>query len=278
MLPGEVRSFTRRTRHIEGWFLPAAAALFGLLDEVQRAAAIGGDLFEIGVHHGRSAVVLCAMAGAEESVGVCDLFANQARNASASGSGDREIFETNLAYAVPDFDRIRVFAKLSSELTPSEVGGPQRLFHVDGGHLRDEALADLRLAATVLHKDGAIVVDDPFQPMWPGVTEAILSFLAERSDFVPLVLGFNKLVLVPRAAREAYEPSIASPKTLWSYFDRRIHDAKTLPILGEPTRIIFTPSWLQRPELELAFARFLSLRGAVLHRARRHLRSALPTP
>jgi Methyltransferase domain len=273
MRPADVRAITRRSRDIEGWFSAPAAGLFGLLDQVQHRAGIAGDLFEIGVHHGRSAVLLGAMAGPEETLGVCDLFGDQAANVSASGSGDRARFERNVARVLPGFTRLRVFAKPSSELTSGEIGVPQRLFHVDGGHLHEEALGDLRLGASALHEQGAIVVDDPLRPEWPGVTEAILSFLAERSDFVPLVLGFNKLVLVPRTARQTYQASVDDPETLWSYVDKRVYDSKTLPLAGEPTRIILIPTWRQRPDVEPALARIISLRGELPYRAQTRIRS-----
>lgn len=266
--PPEIRHLVRRSRDVEGWLLPSAAALLALLDEAQRLAGISGDLFEIGVHHGRSAVLLCAMARDGEQLGACDLFADQEANLSGSGSGDRSIFEANVRRIVPGFDRLRVFAKRSSDLTAAEVGRPVRLFHVDGGHLREEALNDLQLAAEVLHPAGAIVVDDPFRAEWPGVTEALLAFLAERREFAALLIGFNKLVLVRREGRAPYDSMLSAPETLWSYFDRRVYDTKTLPLAGEPVQILLIPTWRQRPALELAVARLLSLRSAAIDRAR----------
>ena len=174
MQPADVRTITRRTRRVEGWFSAEAAGLFGLLDEAQRAAGVEGHLFEIGVHHGRSAVLLSQLARPGERLGVCDLFGEQTQNVSASGSGNRAIFEGNMAALAPGFDRLDVFATASDQLTPDRIGGPYRLFHIDGGHLREEALSDLRLAAGALHERGAIVVDDPFSVAWPGVTEGIL--------------------------------------------------------------------------------------------------------
>ncbi|HWD75957.1 MAG TPA: class I SAM-dependent methyltransferase, partial [Solirubrobacteraceae bacterium] len=171
MQPAEVRAVTRRTRGIQGWFSSEAAGLFGLLDEAQRSAGVQGDLFEIGVHHGRSAVLLSHLARPGERLGVCDLFGAQEQNVSDSGSGDRGIFEANMAALASGFDRLDVFAMASDRLTPEQLGGPYRLFHIDGGHLREEALSDLRLGAAVLDPRGAIAVDDPFSVAWPGVTE-----------------------------------------------------------------------------------------------------------
>jgi hypothetical protein len=267
--PAEIRQLARRSRDIGGWLSPSAASLLGLLDEIQQIHGVQGDMFEIGVHHGRSAVLFCAFARDDEAVGACDLFGDQHQNLSASGSGDREIFEANVKRIRPGFDRLRVFAMRSSDLSKSDIGAPHRLFHIDGGHLHEEALNDLRLAAEVLHPGGAIVLDDPFRPEWPGVTEAILQFLSEDQDFVPLVLGFNKLVLVRREARAAYDAVLNTSSTIWSYFDRHVYDMKTLPLAGEQVKIFLVPSWRQRPELERAVARSISLRSAALQRVKR---------
>ena len=262
MQPRSARALARQTRKVEGWFLPDAASLFALIDEAQRSLGVSGDLFEIGVHHGKSATMLCAMASPSEGVGVCDLIAGQDGNASASGSGNREIFEANIS-AHPDGGRVRIFEKPSTDLTASELKGPYRFFHVDGGHLLAEALADIRLAASVLHEQGAIMVDDPFRPEWPGVTEAILRFCAERDDFVPLAVGFNKLVLVPSASRDAYEEFLLA--NVWSYVSRRVYARKTLPVAGTETHIFYIPARRQLPALVPAVARA----GWLLQRLRR---------
>jgi hypothetical protein len=52
-----------------------------------RDGGVVGDLFEIGVHHGRSALLLSHMARTGEWVRVCDLFGAQSDNVSSSGGG-----------------------------------------------------------------------------------------------------------------------------------------------------------------------------------------------
>jgi Methyltransferase domain len=266
MRPDDARQLTRRSRHIGGWFRPEAAALFALVDEVQRSIGAEGGLFEIGAHHGKSAVMLCAMARPSESVGVCDLFGEQGLNASASGSGDRERLERNVALVTPGFDRLRVFECPSAELAPADVGAGQRFFHVDGGHLVEEALGDLRLAADVLHDQGTVVVDDPFRPDWPGVTEAILRFLDQRSEYVPLVMGFNKLVLVRRDARPRYQQALDASELVWSYFDRHVYGTRTRHIAGEPVTVFSIPSYRQLSRLDPTIARVRRLASAARRR------------
>src|SRR5687767_10517483 len=76
--PEQAVRLVRQTRRIDGWLAPGAVYLFALTDRVQKQHGIVGNLFEIGVHHGKSAMVLGAMARASERLGVCDIFGNQA--------------------------------------------------------------------------------------------------------------------------------------------------------------------------------------------------------
>jgi hypothetical protein len=244
MTSREIKHALRDSRGVKGWFLPAAAALFGLLDEAQKSAGIHGDLFEIGAHHGKSAVLLGRMARDDESVGVCDIFESQEANASKSGAGDRATFDRNMRSIAPAAS-VRVYEKPSSALTPQEIGSPYRIFHIDGGHLAEEALADLQLAAAVVDQRGLIVVDDPFAYQWPGVTEGILAFCHEQPEFQVVALGFNKLVLARDSHREMYDRAIIANEH--AYIDRTIYVRKTLPVAGAATAIFLTPSDRQMP-------------------------------
>jgi hypothetical protein len=128
MRPEQSRQAELAIKSIHGWF--EAAGLFALLDEIQRETGTTGDLFEIGAHHGKSAVVLGRMARSGETVGVCDIFSGQGENISASGLGDRMIFEANMREHAPGVS-VRVFECVSSALTRENVG-TCRFFHVDG--------------------------------------------------------------------------------------------------------------------------------------------------
>jgi len=214
--PSLATQLVKDTRSVEGWFSTEAALLFGLIDDVQRRGGVSGDLFEIGVHHGKSAVVLAAMARAEETLGVCDLFGTQELNLSSSGRGDRAAFERT----INTFARsahIRIFDQPSGTLEPEQIGTSHRFFHVDGGHLAHEALADLRLAAAATGEAGVIAVDDAIDERWPGVIEAIVRFMTEDERWVPLVLGFSKMLLARRAAASMYLDALDDADTRLRY-------------------------------------------------------------
>lgn len=233
----ETRRLARATRRIDGWLAPPAAAVFALVDEIQREHSVTGGIFEIGVHHGKSAVVLGQLLRPDETLSVCDLFGRQDLNASDSGLGDRATFERNMARHAPHA-RIQVFPVPSSEL--GTIDGPIRLFHVDGGHRKDEALGDIELAAECLHERGVIVVDDPYRADWPEVTEAIIAFLEAHADFVPILVGFNKVLLTRRACAGDYLSAFSGDR-VWSFVSRHLYARKTVTIHGQDLPSFFLP-------------------------------------
>jgi hypothetical protein len=89
---------TRGLQAVEGWGLnPALAGVFLAIDRFQKANGVGGNVFELGVHHGRSAILIALMAGPSETAVFLDLFERQEENIDFSGRGNRQIFEHNLA-------------------------------------------------------------------------------------------------------------------------------------------------------------------------------------
>lgn len=258
MTPDLVREIVKRTRHIEGWFSPEAAYLFSLLDHAQQQGGVQGNLFEIGVHHGKSAILLGAMADpAREILGVCDLFGSQGGNRSASGAGDRDIFMENFRASFPDHGFLRVFEKPSGDLTPEEVTQSCRFFHIDGGHTAEEALGDLELAAEALSEQGVIVIDDAFSPVWPSVTEAIFRFFTSRPGcFVPLVIGFNKLAIIRPSATELYRSCLEAPDVYGRFVPCGPYEATSIELLGHAVRIFSLPSWVDVRSIKSRLALF----------------------
>jgi hypothetical protein len=195
----DVAAYLDATKHVEGWFFPIDAYLFGAIDELQKRDGIAGNLFEIGVHHGKTAIFLARMLRAAESLGVCDVFEHQELNVDRSGEGSRELFERNMrSLGGPAL----VFAKPSSELTTTDTTTNCRFFHIDGGHRPEDVVADLETASRALHDRGVVAVDDVFNPSWPGVSEGFYRFLAARPNvFVPILIGGNKVLLSRPDAR-----------------------------------------------------------------------------
>ena len=206
----EVAAYLDDTRHVEGWFFPIDAYLFAVIDDIQKREGIEGNLFEIGVHHGKTAIFLARMLRPSELLGVCDVFEQQDENRDRSGEGSRELFLANLRAHAPSVTP-RVFAKRSDQLTRDETTPDCRFFHIDGGHRPEDVVADLETALRAIHDAGVIAVDDLFNPNWPGVSEGFYRFIATHPDaLTPIAIGGNKVLFTRPAAAARYTQPLAA--------------------------------------------------------------------
>lgn len=240
MKPAIAAKLLSQTAHIEGWLLTEAGMLLAMVDEFQKEKDIVGDVFEIGVHHGKSATFFSNLLRPSESLHICDLFGMEG-NASSSGSGNESIFKRNMEAYAPK--PVTIYHKcLSSKLSADNLGKNYRFFHVDGGHNPDEALGDLILASKVLHAEGVIVLDDPFRVEWPGVTEALIVFLQLNKDFEAIVVGFNKILLARKSVASQYKSFVTNNQNRLNYDIAFPWEHKQLPFAGASLDIFFIPT------------------------------------
>jgi hypothetical protein len=213
----DVAAYLEATRGVEGWFFPIDAYLFAAVDARQQRDGVEGNLFEIGVHHGKTAIFLARMLRERELLGVCDVFEQQELNRDHSGEGSRALFEQNMR----TFGRpARVFAKPSSELTTDDTTTNCRFFHIDGGHRPEDVAADLETASRAVHANGVVAVDDLFNPNWPGVSEGFYRFhAAHPRTFVPILIGGNKVFFARPGAHYAFDDLASSINTRAFTFD-----------------------------------------------------------
>lgn len=168
--------------HVKGSFNDASAACWSFLMDWQNANGISGNLFEIGVQYGRSAVFSSLYMQEKEIAGFCDLYLRKEAVdlLNTIGAGEKR------------------FLKMSSaQLTPS-IQAPEfiancRWVHIDGSHSGSIFANDLRVANALLGGDGIIVVDDFFSVQYPQITAAVFDFLRSNPWDLRLVLaGYNK--------------------------------------------------------------------------------------
>jgi hypothetical protein len=133
-----LESYGEAFGRIEGWFSSDAALMFMAYNEVIAAHGIAGDVLEIGVHHGLSAIALAAMRGDGARLVAIDLFEQlQERNVSASGSGSRAQFVRNMTTFFGDIGFVQCIAAASNTLDPDDLGSRFSFCHIDGeGDLR----------------------------------------------------------------------------------------------------------------------------------------------
>jgi hypothetical protein len=237
----------RKIKGIQGWFLPHACRLFALLDGCQKQQGVTGNLFEIGVWHGKSAVLIAAMLQANELLGTCDIFDDYGADGQ---SAKLTRFQRNMERHFGNTPFLRIYSKSSRDLTREDLTSNCRIIHVDAAHDSCNVYEDLVLAESCLHDQGAIIMDDAYQLRWPGVTDGIYRFLYTHPDqLVPLVCGFNKLVLVRPNADADYVDRLTDSTELKA----RVGGAgpyvyKVESIMGHPVHCYF-----DRPQVQAAF-------------------------
>lgn len=176
--PSEVDRYVWRDMHrIKGWLSPVDAELLRALAGVQDGAGVesGSGLAEIGVYHGRSAILLGHLARPGERVWMCDLF-------DAPGAAEDRLSATYYGGAtVESFlgrwhryhaDEPTVVVGSSRQLAAELPMGELRLVHVDAGHEFDDVVTDLEVARESLAPHGVVVIDDWRTEHSPGVGAA----------------------------------------------------------------------------------------------------------
>jgi Methyltransferase domain len=178
----------RGRKRVAGWTSRVDAEIFvtALLDQTRRGAK--GDTLEIGVHHGRSFLLLNLCAADGESTIAVDIFDRQELNLGhRSGKGDLEKFNANVA-RFGDVSKTKILQRSSLSLTTEELKthtAGLRFGHIDGGHWFGVVLNDLRLTASCAGDDCVIALDDFFNPDFPDVAAAYHEWMRERPGLCP---------------------------------------------------------------------------------------------
>ena len=192
----------RQHKKVPGWVLDGALATITYFSFFQHEIGVEGGACEIGVHHGRLFIALATLVRDDAPLLAVDVFENQDANIDKSGMGDREQFLANVRLWLGDNTRVTVLAAdsltISSTTILDQLGGQKvRIFSVDGGHTVAHVQNDITIAEGALVEGGIVVVDDFFNPHWPGVTEGVVRYFtsARAQTLVPICYGDNKLYL-----------------------------------------------------------------------------------
>jgi hypothetical protein len=253
---------------IEGWFEPEAAEVIFLFDRIQKEEEIGGDIFEIGVHHGKMSLCLGLLLADEEKLSVCDIFARQEYNISESGYGSKSIFLGNWRKYMDGAAEPEIFEKPSEELGISEIGSNYRIFSIDGGHSAAETYADLSLADNVIIDHGIIIIDDYFDQSFPGVSEGVNKYLLNYASLQPLAIFFNKMMLVKKGSYDFYREALYG-YSFYNILNSRGYMISERDFYGVPAMTIrrYSPAqlFLKRSAAGVKKVFGDSLRGSRLH-------------
>lgn len=180
---------------IYGWIYILSAKSLLWLDFIQKKEKIEGNVFEIGVLLGKSAILLGLFTNQEkERLGLCDFF----MVGEKLKIPQKEVFYKNLSSYFDNLNFIDIYEKDSAKLTQDECKNC-RFFHIDGGHTLKHLTNDLNLADKSIIEKGLILIDDFFNPRCPEVTEGIYQYLKGKETLLPLLIAFGKLILCKRS-------------------------------------------------------------------------------
>lgn len=182
---------------IVGHFLPIDVDLFRLL--LHATADNGpGDLAELGVLYGRSAVLIGASLRDGETFTVVDLFGadpgdahNAAENDQSYPGLTRVAFEDNYRRLLGG-ELPTIVQGLSHTVVDHARHRTHRFVHVDASHLHANVVRDIEAARTLLAPQGVLVLDDIRSEHTPGVAAAAWQAVL-TADLRPFAISPFKL-------------------------------------------------------------------------------------
>ncbi|MEU6574957.1 class I SAM-dependent methyltransferase [Streptomyces sp. NPDC046805] len=194
--PGTIRP-PRRLDDVPGWFPVLDQTLFEWLLDRQESTGTSGDLLEVGVYMGKSAIFLGRHLREGEQYTVCDLFegdapddANRAESAYSYSILTRQAFEKNYLAFHDELPRV---LQGPSSLVPDEVKPRScRFVHIDASHLYEHVHDDISAAREALLPGGVVVLDDFRSEHTPGVSVAAWEAVLNRG-LRPICLSTQKL-------------------------------------------------------------------------------------
>ncbi len=195
-------------RAVPGWLNEGAISAVIAFAKWQEENNVLGDVAEIGVHHGKFFILLANLRRRHERAFAIDVFDDQHLNADKSGRGDLSKFIENVRQYSSEVG-VTVVKKDSKTLTRADFYGSRRgavrLFSIDGSHTAAHTASDLAMAAQLICEDGLIILDDFYNPDWPGVQEGFYRFFMRRGgDTAPFAYGNNKLFICKAASYPKY--------------------------------------------------------------------------
>jgi hypothetical protein len=222
---------------VEGWLSPLDFAVMTSVLMAQGTIPVEGDLAEIGVWRGKSAILLSHFVEEGQTLHAIDVFDLYYPGEVPSGPtkpyADPATFRANLsAFGCPAaVSEIVSDTRHDDMLVAKLATRGVRFFHIDGGHSYEHVEADCSTALAAVTGDTVLSLDDFMQIDNPAVTEAIIdTFRDAPGGLVPFAVTRKKLYLAPREAVDGY----------WRYLIALVPNAVTRkrPVLNASTLIL----------------------------------------
>lgn len=177
--------FNQLEEKVPGFLTSQNAALWDSLLSYQAEQYILGNMLEIGVYKGRSALMSSLHLREKEKFFLIDgtPFIEEAETHLNPILGDRAYYIQKMSYDL----EIDFFKDIRQKC---------RWIHIDGEHTGRAVINDLEFCEQMLSDNGILILDDFFNPMYPQLTEAAFRFLHNNKFKLSMFLcGWNKAYL-----------------------------------------------------------------------------------
>jgi predicted O-methyltransferase YrrM len=173
--------YRARFQEVEGWTVEGAMVTWDVLLSHQDASGVTGDLLEIGVLNGKSALLMALHAAGNETM----LLVDPALRREAIDLVSDAHPSPNVTLSLRS-DEIAELPEIRSRR------GQLRWIHVDGEHSGRAVRNDLAIAAGLLAPRGVICLDDFFTEVYPQITAAAFSWLEQHPELRLFLVGYHK--------------------------------------------------------------------------------------
>jgi hypothetical protein len=215
-------NFNELESQVPGFITNQSVALWDAFLCYQAENHLLGDMVEIGVYKGRSALISSLHLREQEKFVLIDgtPWIEEARQHLDPILNSRGYYIEKISY---DLD-IGSFEDIRHKC---------RWIHIDGEHTGRAVINDLEFCEQMLSNNGILILDDFFNPMYPQLAEAAFSFLDRHKFKLSMFLcGWNKAYLArPMFAinyRDFIRQNLASELHLRDIHDFMIAKTSTL--------------------------------------------------
>ena len=163
---------------IEGWFSPDAALMFMADPGRSPIPEIAGDVLEMGVHHGLSAIALAAMRGDGATLVAIEISSSCRNRTCGVRQRQPRAFRAQHDRLLRRH-RVRAVHRSSVQdaATPPAISEADSRFVTSTADIRQgDVQEDLDLCSRILVPGGLLALDDYFNPAYPGVCEGAIKF------------------------------------------------------------------------------------------------------
>ena len=194
------QEYIEASEDVEGWFNPESAGVWDSFLGFQERSGIEGDFLEIGVWHGKSALLSTMHSRENERCIFVDVAIREEAKKIIGNVKTENTF----------FIQAKSGRILNSKVLFEKGSENFRWIHIDGAHTRQHVVGDLKLADMLLCENGVVAVDDFMSASYPQITAGVFDFLMNSESRMSMFFcGFNKAYLIRPMAFPHYLEHIA---------------------------------------------------------------------